>query len=102
MAIVAAVGAATVVAVDPAAAHIGSWSKSRNGCLYVGGVNGFDSYAYTVKDHGNCAGHAWLRVTFTNGTSSGEQHAAGAVEVYGPIRSAWHRSQSVESWGQSH
>jgi hypothetical protein len=44
--------------------------------------------------NGNCAGHAWLRVQYTNGTYSVELHSAGKVEVYGSILHAWHKSQS--------
>ena len=100
--IVAAVGVGTAVAVAPADAHTGSWKRERSGCLYTGGVNSLDSYAYTKWHYGSCAGHAWLRVQFSNGTWSLDEHAAGAVEIYGPIRHAYHKSQSGEGWGQSH
>lgn len=100
--IVAAVGAGTAVAVVPADAHVGSWKKERSGCLYTGGVNSVDSFAYTKKHYGSCAGHAWLQVQYSNGSWSSQLHASSAVEVYGPIRRAYHKSQSGESWGQSH
>jgi len=101
-AVLAATSVGSLAAAQPASAHIGSWSKSRSGCLYVGGVSSFHNYAFTRKDHGSCAGHAWLQVQYTNGTWSTQLHAPVAVEIYGSILHAYHKSQSGESWGQSH
>lgn len=100
--ILASLGLCGAIAVQPAAAHATGYSKDRSGCHYSGGVASLHNYAWTQKDSGNCTGHAWLRVQYTNGIFSGDLHAAGRVEVYGPILHAWHKSQSGESWVQSH
>lgn len=98
----AAAGIGGLVMVQPAAAHATGFSKTRSGCHYSGGVNSAHSFAWTQKDSGGCSGHAWLRVTFTDGSSSGDVHSAGRAEVYGPIRYAWHKTQSNEGWVRSH
>jgi hypothetical protein len=100
--VLALAGLGSVLAVQPASAHATIYSKTRSGCHYSGGVNSGDSFAWTQKDSGGCTGHAWLKVTYTNGTSSGDQHASGRVEAYGHIRYAYHKSQSNESWVRSH
>ncbi|MET7426008.1 hypothetical protein [Dactylosporangium sp. NPDC005555] len=101
--VLAMVGVSALVAVQPASAHATIYSKSRSCGNYSGGVNSFDTMAWTQKDlGGSCAGDAWLKVTYTNGTSSGDLHTAGRAEAYGNIASAWHKSQSGESWVQSH
>lgn len=92
----------TAMAVESASAHVGSWKRERNGCLYTGGVNSLDNMAYTKKQYGGCTGHALLQVQYTDGTTSPQLHAADSYEIYGPILHAWHRSQSGEGWGQSH
>jgi hypothetical protein len=101
-AVLSLVGLSGVLAVQPAAAHATGYSKSRSGCHYSGGVASLDTFAWTQKDSGNCSGHAWVRVQFTDGTYSGDVHAPGRAEVYGPVRHAWHKTQSGESWVQSH
>lgn len=100
--ILASLGLSGAIAVQPAVAHATGYSKDRSGCHYSGGVASLDNYAWTQKDSGSCAGHAWLRVQYTNGTFSSDLHAAGRAEVYGSILHAWHKSQSGESWVQSH
>lgn len=95
-------GLSGLIAVEPASAHPTKFSKTRSGCNYSGGVNSADAFAWTQKDSGNCSGHAWLKVTYTDGSTSGDIHSAGRAEAYGSIRSAWHRTQSGESWVQSH
>ena len=100
--VVATIGLGGLTAVQPAGAHPGSYSKSRSGCHYSGGVASLDDYAWTKKDSGDCAGHAWLRVQYRDGSYSPDLHAAGRAEAYGPIRHAWHKSQAGEGWVQSH
>jgi hypothetical protein len=94
----------TTLVAQPAAAHSGTYYKSRSGCVYTGGFSYYHDYAYTRKDAGGCTGHAWLRVQRSNGTYW-EGHYAGFISVstadYGMIH-AWHKTQSGESWVASH
>ena len=100
--VLATAGLGGLIIVQPASAHATAFSKTRSGCHYSGGVNSADSFAWTQKDSGSCSGHAWLKVTYTDGSTSGDIHAAGRAEAYGNIRHAWHKTQSNESWVQSH
>ncbi|QNP75151.1 hypothetical protein IAG44_40945 [Streptomyces roseirectus] len=67
-AVVTAALAGVAVATAPAQAHGAYVDISRNGCTYTGYSN--HSYAYTEKESGSCAGHAWLRVRANNVISS--------------------------------
>ncbi|NGO06512.1 hypothetical protein G5C60_02185 [Streptomyces sp. HC44] len=101
-AVLSLLGVSGLLAAQPATAHPGFYSKDRSGCHYSGGVSSFDDHAWTQKDTGSCAGHAWLRVQYTDGSYSDDLHAEKRVEVYGPILRAWHKSQANESWVLSH
>ncbi|EDY49935.1 hypothetical protein [Streptomyces clavuligerus] len=104
-AVFAFAGAAVSLAVQPAAAHSGYFYKSRNGCVYTGGLSAIHNYAWTVKDSGGCAGHAWLQVRYSNGVWSDPIHAAGRVSIStgtNGIAEAWHKTQSDENWVRSH
>ena len=90
--------------VSPASAHSGSYYKARSGCVYTGGISALHNYAWTRKDTGSCAGDAWLRVQFSNGTFW-ENHALPGISIStgeGGIIHSWHKSQSGESYVQSH
>ncbi|WP_404953279.1 hypothetical protein [Streptomyces sp. 147326] len=104
-AVLAFVGAAVSLAVQPAVAHSGSFYKKRSGCVYTGGLSAGHEYAWTRKDSGDCAGHAWLRVKFSNGQWSDEVHESRSVSItanWGGIAEAWHKTQAGESWVRSH
>ncbi|MDX5456333.1 hypothetical protein [Micromonospora tulbaghiae] len=100
----AVTGLVAVTAPQSASAHSGSYYKSRSGCVYTGGFSTYHSYAWTRKDSGSCSGHAWLKVQFDDG-SYYENHALPGVSIsdvdYG-MTHAWHKSQSSESYVQSH
>ncbi|MFD6892148.1 hypothetical protein [Streptomyces sp. NPDC059957] len=98
-------GAAFSMAIQPATAHSGYFYKSRSGCVYTGGLSAAHNYAWTVKDKGDCAGHAWLLVQYSTGKWSAEEHASGSVSLSTGtegIAHAFHKTQSGESWVQSH
>jgi hypothetical protein len=100
---VASVG--SVLAPQAASAHSAYWSKSRSGCQYSGGMSALHNYAWTVKDSGGCAGHAWLYVWYSGGGVSDPVHASGSVSIStgtNGMTRAYHKSQSGESWGRSH
>ncbi|MFB7176792.1 hypothetical protein ACFCYI_03665 [Streptomyces sp. NPDC056257] len=104
-AVLAFAGAAVSLAVQPAVAHSGYFYKKRNGCVYTGGLSAGHEYAWTTKDSGDCAGHAWLLVKYSNGKWSDPVHASGSVSLtanWGGIVEAWHKTQSDEGWVQSH
>jgi hypothetical protein len=97
-------GASVLVAAPPASAHAGSYSKTRGSCAYSGGTASSHRRAWTQKDRGSCTGHAWLRVQLADG-SVYEMHDPWSVTFnpsLSPIAHAWHKSQSGESWTQSH
>jgi len=104
-AVLAVTGAALSMAVQPATANSGYFSKTRNGCSYAGGLSALHNYAWTVKNSGSCAGHAWLQVQYSNGTWSAQEHAAGSVSLStgtNGIIHAYHKTQEGESWVASH
>ncbi|MEU8378578.1 hypothetical protein [Streptosporangium sp. NPDC048865] len=107
--VLATTGTATTLVAQPAYAHEGHWSKSRSGCVYSGGLSSDHRYAWTVKNSGSCSGHAYLRVYYneTNINLYLESHAADVVSRSGNFcPTSWcrvyHKSQSSDSWGQSH
>ncbi len=103
-AVLAFAGAAVSLAVQPAVAHSGYFYKKRSGCVYTGGLSAGHEYAWTRKDSGDCAGHAWLLVKLSNGKWS-EVHESGSVSItsgWNGISEAWHKTQANEDWVRSH
>ena len=98
------------ITASPAQAHPGSWSKTRGDCHYSGGTRTDHRYAWTMKDYGGCSGHAWLRIysNYSNLNQYWESHQPGLVSRSGgfcpdvTFCRVYHKSQSNESWGQSH
>ncbi|MEH0843610.1 hypothetical protein V6U81_14600 [Micromonospora sp. CPCC 205711] len=94
-------GVASLFAVTPASAHWTTWVKDRNSCRYSGGTVTDHSYAWTEKQFGSCAGHAWL-YTKTNKGVIWSGDSASLVGHYAPSGSYFtlvgHKSQSGESY----
>ncbi|MEV4582953.1 hypothetical protein AB0K16_58070 [Nonomuraea jabiensis] len=107
--ILAGTGAGTAFVSQPAYAHEGHWSKSRNGCVYSGGLSSDHRYAWTIKNSGDCSGHAYLKIYYNESNINLylESHQANLVSRSGNFcPTSWcrvyHKSQSGESYGQSH
>lgn len=103
----AAVGC--TLAIQPASAHSGSYTKERSGCRYTGGINADHSYAWTTKRIGDsCSGHAFLRVMYGNGDPRvWEGHRSDLISRSSPcprpsLCHVYHKSQASEGWTQSH
>ncbi|MFI7131583.1 hypothetical protein ACIBQ1_38315 [Nonomuraea sp. NPDC050153] len=94
----------------PAQADEGHWSRERSGCVYTGGISADHRYAWTAKSSGGCDGHPWLRIysNYSNITEYWEGHKANLISRSGTLCpdpsfcAVYHRSQSNESYGQSH
>lgn len=97
----------SVFIVSPAQADEGHWSRSRNGCVYTGGISSDHRYAWTAKTSGNCAGHAYLKM-YWDYDKSWEGHHEKVISRSGTLCpdpnfcQMYHKTQSNESWGQSH
>lgn len=103
--VLAFAGIGSTFVAQPALAHEGHWSKQRSGCSYSGGVSSYHNYAWTSKDSGSCSGHAWLRIYFNpdNINEYWEGSKAGFISNSTPgMWHVYHKSQSSDSWGQSH
>ncbi|WP_328367595.1 hypothetical protein OHQ88_23235 [Micromonospora zamorensis] len=94
-------GIGVTFAVVPAQAHSGSWSKTRSGCKYTGGVNSNHAYAWTQRETGSCSGHAWLWAISCDGGQI--VHRSQFVSLSVPnMYLVYHKTQENEEWGSSH
>lgn len=103
--VMAFAGVASTFLAQPASAHDTGWSKTRSNCKYSGGVSTSHSYAWTQKESGSCSGHAWLRIYFNPDNINEYWEDSDPTYVSRSYPGMWHvyhKSQSSESWGQSH
>lgn len=98
------IGATAVVAPQSASAHHVSWTGTRSGCTWTGGLSTLHNYAWTIRSTGSCSGHGWLRVQYSDGKYEefhGDPGASVSTGNYGIVKT-WHKTQSSDSWSPGH